>query len=387
MQKKYSVTGNLYWATTIFQKYTRNGYVYRDLWNDPLSWAANNPTNGDGFLVYPGKDYGVYGPISTIRLESIREGMEDYEYLYLLESLLNQRMEKYGVDVALNEYVGYLYDMLFSGTIANTDVRNLEFARREVASLITALANENAPIIISSGVNAKTGKNTVIVYSNEPTIKVNGQSITTAVNCGEGYKFTVSVSTSDSLNYVNVEVGGKTYSKFIGTKTTLLNAFDNESEVGKVTTSKFGSANDTEATLNQNREYIFGGEGSLKVQLTPAGNASYFRNISIDVSQNGKYVDMSKINNVYLNVYNGSDKNLTFYMAFIDKNGLSYSANTFLIKAGERKTVSVNILKVESIDFSNIAKVQILFPEIRTASGFESPFDMYFDNMYFDYAI
>ena len=97
----------------------------------------------------------------------------------------------------------------------------------------------------------------------------------------------------------------------------LLNAFDNESDIGKVTTSKFGSTNDTEATLNQNREFIFGGEGSLKVQVTPAGNASYFRNITIDVSQNGKYVDMSKINNVYLNVYNGSDKNLTFYLAFV----------------------------------------------------------------------
>jgi hypothetical protein len=40
--------------------------------------------DGDGFLAYPGKPVGVDGPVSTIRLEQIREGLEDYEALSLL---------------------------------------------------------------------------------------------------------------------------------------------------------------------------------------------------------------------------------------------------------------------------------------------------------------
>jgi hypothetical protein len=50
--------------------------------------------NGEGSLVYPGnrtrrftgqKD--VDGPVSSLRFELLREGIEDYEYLWLLKSL------------------------------------------------------------------------------------------------------------------------------------------------------------------------------------------------------------------------------------------------------------------------------------------------------------
>jgi hypothetical protein len=40
--------------------------------------------NGDGYLAYPGKSVGVDGPVSTIRLEQVREGLEDYEAMTLL---------------------------------------------------------------------------------------------------------------------------------------------------------------------------------------------------------------------------------------------------------------------------------------------------------------
>jgi hypothetical protein len=43
--------------------------------------------DGDGFLAYPGKPVGVDGPASTIRLEQIRQGLEDYEALAMLEEL------------------------------------------------------------------------------------------------------------------------------------------------------------------------------------------------------------------------------------------------------------------------------------------------------------
>lgn len=38
------------------------------------------PTNGDGFLVYPGAE----GPVSSIRWENIRDGLEDHDYLVIL---------------------------------------------------------------------------------------------------------------------------------------------------------------------------------------------------------------------------------------------------------------------------------------------------------------
>lgn len=46
--------------------------------------------NGDGFLLYPGKLIGVDGPVSSIRFEQAREGVEDYEYLQLLSRLIKE---------------------------------------------------------------------------------------------------------------------------------------------------------------------------------------------------------------------------------------------------------------------------------------------------------
>jgi hypothetical protein len=40
---------------------------------------------GDGSVLYPGSKVGIAGPVASIRLKLIREGLEDVEYLRLLE--------------------------------------------------------------------------------------------------------------------------------------------------------------------------------------------------------------------------------------------------------------------------------------------------------------
>ncbi len=49
--------------------------------------------DGDGYLAYPGKPVGVNGPVSTIRLEQIRQGLQDYEALLLLTELVVKARE------------------------------------------------------------------------------------------------------------------------------------------------------------------------------------------------------------------------------------------------------------------------------------------------------
>lgn len=47
--------------------------------------------NGDGYLTYPGERVGLDRPVSSIRLEQAREGIEDYEYLSILRELIRRR--------------------------------------------------------------------------------------------------------------------------------------------------------------------------------------------------------------------------------------------------------------------------------------------------------
>lgn len=72
---RYGIRGLLYW-TTVYWKETDNPWV------NPISY--DGAYNGEGILFYPGTAVGYDGPVPSIRLKAIRDGMEDYEYLKLL---------------------------------------------------------------------------------------------------------------------------------------------------------------------------------------------------------------------------------------------------------------------------------------------------------------
>jgi len=81
MQKLYDVQGLLYWNTTWW-----NPDITKDVWQDVATVKDINPDlYGDGSLFYPGAKVGFDGPVSSIRLECIRDGLEDFDYLALLE--------------------------------------------------------------------------------------------------------------------------------------------------------------------------------------------------------------------------------------------------------------------------------------------------------------
>jgi len=76
LNRRYGVTGLLYWTTVCWNAPTRNP------WDSP-GFRVN--FNGEGELFYPGEDAGIDGPIATMRLKNLRDGMEDYELFVLLE--------------------------------------------------------------------------------------------------------------------------------------------------------------------------------------------------------------------------------------------------------------------------------------------------------------
>jgi hypothetical protein len=82
-QAHYQVQGFLYWNTTYWNPQAGS----TDPWTDMATVKDLSPTvYGDGSLLYPGAKVGVDGPVASIRLKLIREGLEDVEYLRLLEA-------------------------------------------------------------------------------------------------------------------------------------------------------------------------------------------------------------------------------------------------------------------------------------------------------------
>jgi len=120
-QKKYNIQGLLYWSATHWGG-TENP------WEDiaTVKWIGPN-IYGDGSLMYPGKQVGYDGPVSSIRLEMIRDGLEDYEYLCLLEKAKGKR----AVDEAIAQVVTDMKKFTRSAAL-------LERTRRQIAEQIEA---------------------------------------------------------------------------------------------------------------------------------------------------------------------------------------------------------------------------------------------------------
>jgi hypothetical protein len=94
---KYGITGLLYWSSVYWEG------PPRDVWTDP---AFRNRYNGDGFLLYPGTEAGIQGPIPSMRLKILREGMEDYCYFVLLA----QQGQKDFVEREISQVVSSWWD-------------------------------------------------------------------------------------------------------------------------------------------------------------------------------------------------------------------------------------------------------------------------------------
>jgi len=90
--KKAAATGFLYWTVAQWDPVDSPASGKPCFPDIPFEitkqrmYAGPWKVNGDGLLVYPGKNM---TPLPSIRLEVIRDGIEDFEYLALLEKLVN----------------------------------------------------------------------------------------------------------------------------------------------------------------------------------------------------------------------------------------------------------------------------------------------------------
>ncbi|MCY3017425.1 MAG: DUF4091 domain-containing protein [Planctomycetota bacterium] len=90
---KYSVEAYEFWGGTWW---TYDPFRYGWHTSLPHTFTANDKQtqmirypNGDGYFLYPGWLIGEEGFLSSVRFEQVRDGVEDFEYLYLL----NERIE------------------------------------------------------------------------------------------------------------------------------------------------------------------------------------------------------------------------------------------------------------------------------------------------------
>ncbi len=134
MQFDYNCDGNLYWCV--------NYYTEEDVWENSHVF---DKSNGEGNLMYPGEKFGLSTPVATLRLESIREGLEDYEYLWMLEQAILSYNGENGTDYDPENLMAPLYE----GMIVQRD-NAAEFLQRRVVVLKLVEQFEKDPAAASA---------------------------------------------------------------------------------------------------------------------------------------------------------------------------------------------------------------------------------------------
>lgn len=151
---KYGIQGTLYWETTYWTPDAKHG-PYHNPWQDGQSYSSDalNPFfgNGDGRLLYPPRNWDsssaplIEAPVPSIRWELIREGIEDYEYFWLLRDAKDRRKAMVGSDSLVQKAEGLL-DLPASIVASLTSYSKLSADyssyRNEVAQTLVSILQE-----------------------------------------------------------------------------------------------------------------------------------------------------------------------------------------------------------------------------------------------------
>ena len=322
MQMNYGINGLLYWGSATYVEVTETPVRPRPPYDDPQAFEG---AQGDGFLVYPGKKYGIDGPIPSIRLMTIRDGMEDYEYLYLLQELSSEYADKFRVEgFDFEDFMSDIYDRLYLGTQPYTDVSVLEEARKEVAEQIGWIAGDVHAMVVVDEIDAVEQKALVSLYTVKGAeVQVpEGTTLLETADSGEGTRRVYEVELDNPVNYFEPEitVNEKTQHivKFICNKTKSAFVFDTEDEVEQWSHSS--GSDDVESGYQKDHIKLLWsedyGEGAMYVEILPYRGSEYENAMyspTISVSREALFAsDMfAQIENLELDIYNDSGKDVT----------------------------------------------------------------------------
>lgn len=232
MKAEYNVVGNLYWSTTVSAKYNGHTKIYSDI-EDYYGVGDRYPYSyGDGFLWYPGKKYGIDGPVATLRLEAIRDGLEEYELLYEMKNTyaeISDEMSKTSPASAFTfeKMIQSITSQIYTGTKVTANNDTYHTAREALFSLYAM--NKNMNLCITDYFDNGYGTNTyTVVADGDATVKESGETLTANETVGAFKKYVIEKKRENVTNELSltVEKEGKTldFVQSIGGKVTINDA-------------------------------------------------------------------------------------------------------------------------------------------------------------------
>lgn len=326
MMYDYNIDGNLYWCVNEVD--THSSSIYDEV----------NPEhmNGDGYLFYPGINYGIRGPIGSMRLQTIRDGIEDYEYIYELEKLTKGLSEYYGEEISAKAMLQSTLDKMYSNVYYSVDNANFYSARSEIADMISSCTAEDK--FVSKGIEY-IGENATINFNvnKDYTVSVNGQTIS-GTTCGQGktYSYTIKMDKAENFFSIVLNKGAesKTYTIDAGGRAVIVADFAKETDVATV------KGNGENIIISQvNAESWAGSEDVLKAEINsvfdpenPLDNITYRPELTIKTADID--FDMNKLSSIKVRIYNESGREIKVRFIMRTNTGLENEMLVMNLKSG-----------------------------------------------------
>ncbi len=380
LQKKYDIQGNLYWdiaGYTWDQANSGSGYNTA-LYEWPDRDGNGGLQAGDGNLVYPGAAYGVYGPLPSLRMMSIRDGMEEYELLLDIEQTYEKMSNEFGKGFSAKEAMEHFYTTLaYNGVYMYKDgEETLDFiALRE--ELLKFATNLKKGLAYAMGDVKVTDETAVFhFYAADGTkVAIDGKELKPTQD--RQYEYTVDLSKSSyvSITVTNANGDEAVYNQFVAVPKYILNTLSENSVLAhmQVTDGSAVSfaATDTYSTDGTSIHF------DVKGQVT--GNAlvdaSFVPQASINTAVLGdkKLSDYAAVN---LDVYNPGEAFVTNVRLY---SGSSYAEVGNLSIMEGKQTLELNIGQMK---YDKMAEVdRIVFEFENAKDGKAHSYEFYVDNI------
>ena len=246
MQYDYGITGNLYYEITLASKSSSS--IDPEMRNPYENYNRYGDNNGDGYLVYPGCYYGIDGPVASMRLESIRDGMEEYEYLYELDKAYQEQGEFYNVTgISYKGIYSELADQIYTyGAVKRgLDVDVIEMAREKIATSIVSL-NQKEKFIVEKEEQIGAKKRISVLLDNSAVVAPNDNFVASE-QAGQGtrYIYEYDISSTDEVKFnISYTIDGvvKSYSKILQTKKHILSSMNTTADLKTVNVTQGSNA-------------------------------------------------------------------------------------------------------------------------------------------------
>ena len=352
MMQQYDIKGMQMWYSNMYQDMTGYNSGMKPI-SDPYSNASRFPeTNGDGFTTYPGMPYGIVGPINTMRIHSLRDTVEDYEVLYLLEQEYKKVVEKAGLEydrTAFEKMVEYINERFFehNRVKVGVDMNDNFFAAREAVVSLLDMVVKTETIITDY---EKLADKAVLTFLSTSDASLSFDNKTLNKSTAEGYTtYKVNIDVTEAKTS---SLSVKTESATVNVKVAL--GYKNDIMDAQFVKSIFSASVADNSAMIQNNVY----------QYTLAANESNDdRWFDLNFSNN----NISSINGeLWMMIYNYGTKDVTFDLAASHTDNVSFktfngrygihakNVTSITLKPGE------NLVKIPTIILLwNMAKQRI----------------------------